>query len=89
MAIRIFYHEQNKFKQLERHDLKILELSNSIKKLEDDLKSTTNTKNIQKYEKQLNLEKQKLSEYYESINITHNQDEHDYSVFNTTKEIYE
>ena len=47
MAIRIFYHEQNKFKQLERHDLKILELSNSIKKLEDDLKSTTNTKNIE------------------------------------------
>ena len=89
MSIRIFYHEQKKFKQLEKHDLKILKLSNAIKQLEDNLKYTSKTKNIQKYEKQLNLEKQKLFEYLESVKITHNQDQDDYSVFHTTKEIYE
>ena len=84
MSIRIFYHEHKKYKQLEKHDLKILELSNAIKQLEDNLKYTSKTKNIQKYEKQLNLEKQKLFEYLKSVKITHNQDQDD-----TTKEIYE
>ena len=89
MSIRIFYHEQKRFKQLEKHDLKILELSNAIKQLEDNLKYTSKTKNIQKYEKQLNLEKQKLFEYLEFIKITHNQNQDNYSVFDTSKEIYE
>ena len=89
MSIRIFYHEQKRFKQLEKYDLKILELSNSIKQLEDNFNNTFKTKLKQKYENQLILERQKLSEYLDSINIPHNQDQEDYSVFDTSKEIYE
>ena len=48
-------------KQLERHDLKMTEMTLTIKKLEDNLTSTTKANLTQKYTEQLNIEKDKLN----------------------------
>ena len=89
MAVRIYFHEQKKMEQLEKHDIKMKDMASTIKKLEDNLNSTAKANLIKKYTEQLNIEKDKLTNYLDSIIIPPQHVPEDHTVFHTNKEIYE
>ena len=89
MAIRIFFNDLRRFKKLKQHDVKMAELTTNIKNIENDIQSTNKSSKKSKYEKQLILEKQKLSDYLDSVQIHNNPDDSDLSVFHTSKEVFE
>ena len=89
MVIHIFYYDLRKFKKLKEHDLKMADLTTTIRNIENDVQSTNKPSKKSNYEKQLKLEKQKLSDYLNSVQIHNNQDDSDFSIFHTSKEVFE
>ena len=89
MAIRILYSDQKKYRKLEQHDIKMSELTSNIRKIKDNITSTKKSATKKKLDKELKLEKQRLTDYLNSIDVTNNLDNSDISVFHASKEIYE
>ena len=89
MAIHILYSNQKKYRKLEQHDIKMSELTSNIRKIEDNITSTKKPATKKKLDKELKLEKQRLADYLNSIDVTNNLDNSDNSIFHAFKEIYE
>ena len=89
MTIRIYYNDIKKHKKLLQHDIKMAEMTTIIRNIENNIQSTNKSDKKATYEKQLKAEKQKLSDYLDSVKIHINEDDSDFSVFDTSKEVYE
>ena len=64
-------------------------LTSNIRKIEDNINSTKKPATKKKLDKELKLEKQRLADYLNSIDVTNNLDNSDISIFHASKEIYE
>ena len=65
------------------------ELTSNIRKIKDNITSTKKPATKKKLDKELKLEKQRLADYLNSIDVTNNLDNSDNSIFHASKEIYE